>query len=200
MSKSFLKTVLYMVLSSVGQISSRFTYNCILPDSSCISAKDADPIIRKLIKRPATLTSLKSNLLCFQCIKMSLTLVLVVKPSAGYGSMPSFINSSLFCLLSISCSLKSMVLFLVFLKKSCKIKDFSPIYCLECELLCQDADTRIIFIPKHLISRRICFFCFSIHNILKCLSYNTHEKTYIFCLYYSFSNCQRFFSANHHKG
>ena len=57
MSRSFLKTVLYMVLSSPGHISSLFMYTCILPDSSCSSMNEAAPIILRDIILPAITTS-----------------------------------------------------------------------------------------------------------------------------------------------
>ena len=59
-SSSFLKTTLYIVLSSPGHNSSRLRYSWNVPSLSCISAKEAFPMILRLIRRPAKVTSMPS--------------------------------------------------------------------------------------------------------------------------------------------
>ena len=105
MSRSLLNTLLYMSLLSSGHMSSRVIYTCIRPFESCISAKDAFPITRRLMRRPAIATSVLSP--SVNVSRMSVLKALVGYSAAGYGSIPISRNSCKHCLLTISCSLSS---------------------------------------------------------------------------------------------
>ena len=108
MSSSFLKTVLYRVLSSPGQISSRFTYTWMRPVASWSSIKEAAPMMRRDMMRPAMQTSCRFPFSGSYFSAIPRAVSLTGYKAAGYGSIP---NSLIFARDSrrkISCSLRSM--------------------------------------------------------------------------------------------
>ena len=105
MSRSFLNTLLYKSLSSVGQRSSREIYNCTRPLPSCSSANDAFPMIRLPIRRPAMVTSRCSSALKLAFI--SSLGALTANSSAGEGLIPMSRSSCKLWRRPISCSLNS---------------------------------------------------------------------------------------------
>ena len=83
-SRSFLKTVLYIVLSSSGHNSSRLRYNWKVPSLSWISANEALPMMRRLMMRPARVTAMPSLNSAANRFERWVT----VNSAAGYGSIP----------------------------------------------------------------------------------------------------------------
>ena len=125
-----LNTELYSSLSSPGQISSRVMYTWMRPLESCNSTKDALPITRRLMIRPATETwrgsssSLNSALI-------SVEKALVTYSAAGYGSIPIARSSFRLLRRMISCSLSSNIFISLRINSilEAKIRNFSHISC-----------------------------------------------------------------------
>ena len=123
-----LNTALYSSLSSPGQMSSRVMYTWMRPLESCNSIKEALPITRRLMIRPATETwrgsssSLNSALI-------SVEKALVTYSAAGYGSIPIARSSFRLLRRMISCSLSSSIFISLRINSIlwAKIRNFSHI-------------------------------------------------------------------------